>query len=590
MNNMDLSILIPARNEMFLNHTINDLFKNIRANTEVIVVLDGAWPPAEYGGVPSYTNLTVVKLPESIGQRAATNLACRIAKGKYVMKVDAHCAFDEGFDVKMIEKFKQEGDDVTMVPIMKNLHVFNWVCTEGHTRYQGRSGECDKCGNPTTRNMIWEAKKSPNSTSYRFTPEPKFQYFNEYKNREEYTTMRDSRGVTETMSLQGSCFMLTRERYWELDISEESWGSWGSQGIEVACKTWLSGGRVLCNHDTWYAHLFRTQGGDFGWPFPMHQSDIDTTKAKAREYFFEGKWDKQTKPLGWLLEKFWPVPDWTPEEVRGVGGNKVEPSKENTRGHIKAKKPSKGVIYYTDGRLESSNFGQIVRDQILKGIKEKHIISATLAPLNFGKNIVLDKYKPGILTMFRQILAALESSTADVIFFCEHDVLYHPKHFDFLPLRSDVFYYNTNVWKVRAEDGFAWRVDDMKQVSGLVANRELLVGHYRRRIAKILRNQADFIERGESYKNDGYSRHMGFEPGTHRYPRGVDEYEVASYESLYPNLDIRHDKNLTPSKWKPEDFRDPKYAEGWRECALRDGTIKGWEDFLKEGLDKHRQD
>ena len=32
-------------------------------------------------------------------------------------------------------------------------------------------------------------------------------------------------------------------------------GNWGNQGIEVALKTWLSGGGVLVNHNTWYAHV-----------------------------------------------------------------------------------------------------------------------------------------------------------------------------------------------------------------------------------------------------------------------------------------------------------------------------------------------
>ena len=37
----DLSILIPARNEEFLNRTVQDILENIEGNTEVIVVLDG---------------------------------------------------------------------------------------------------------------------------------------------------------------------------------------------------------------------------------------------------------------------------------------------------------------------------------------------------------------------------------------------------------------------------------------------------------------------------------------------------------------------------------------------------------------------
>ena len=38
-----LSILIPSRNEMFLERTIEDILENIEADTEVITVLDGNW-------------------------------------------------------------------------------------------------------------------------------------------------------------------------------------------------------------------------------------------------------------------------------------------------------------------------------------------------------------------------------------------------------------------------------------------------------------------------------------------------------------------------------------------------------------------
>jgi glycosyltransferase involved in cell wall biosynthesis len=37
----DLSILIPARNEMFLERTVLDLLANMEGHTEIIVVLDG---------------------------------------------------------------------------------------------------------------------------------------------------------------------------------------------------------------------------------------------------------------------------------------------------------------------------------------------------------------------------------------------------------------------------------------------------------------------------------------------------------------------------------------------------------------------
>lgn len=101
----DLSILIPARNEMFLKQTIDDILKNIEGDTEVIAVLDGAWadPP-----IPQNERVTVVYNNQSIGQRAATNQAAKLSKAKYVMKCDAHCAFDKGFDVKMMNEMHDD--------------------------------------------------------------------------------------------------------------------------------------------------------------------------------------------------------------------------------------------------------------------------------------------------------------------------------------------------------------------------------------------------------------------------------------------------------------------------------------------------
>lgn len=246
----DLSILIPARNEQFLSKTIEDILSNIEGKTEIITVLDGAWANP---GIQDDPRITIIYHPVSIGQRAATNEAAKLSNAKYIMKVDAHCAFDKGFDVKLMADMK---DNWTMVPTMRNLHVFDWVCPEGHRRYQGPSGLCTDCGERTEMDIVWIPKKNPQSNSYCFDSEPHFQYFGEFNKRPE-----GQGELTPTMSIQGSCFVMTREKYWELGICDESFGSWGSQGIEVACKTWLSGGQVMVNKKTWYAHLFRTQGG-----------------------------------------------------------------------------------------------------------------------------------------------------------------------------------------------------------------------------------------------------------------------------------------------------------------------------------------
>lgn len=293
----DLSILIPARNEMFLAKTIEDILLNIEGNTEIIAVLDGAWAEPEIKDNPK---VTLVHLSESIGQRAATNLACRISQAKYVMKCDAHCSFDKGFDVKLMADMQ---DDWTVTPRMYNLHVFDWVCPDGHRRYQSPSGVCTECGKETTRDVIWKPRLSRMSDFYRFDKDLKFQYWRQYGKRPE------AQGdIVETMSLLGACWMLTRDKYWELNISDEAHGSWGQQGTEVACKTWLSGGRLVTNRKTWFSHMFRTQGGDFGFPYP--NPGIEKAREFSQDLWLNNKWDKAIHPLSWLIDKFSPVPDW----------------------------------------------------------------------------------------------------------------------------------------------------------------------------------------------------------------------------------------------------------------------------------------
>lgn len=537
-----LSIVIPARNEMFLARTIQDIVDHIEGNTEVIAVLDGQWaePP-----IPTHPRVKILYFPESVGQRAATNAGVRLSDAKYIMKVDAHCAFDQGFDRKMMEAFERSGDNVTMVPIMRNLHAFDWVCEDGHRRYQSPSGPCKECGKETTRDVVWIPKTNPQSTAYRFDKTLHFQYFNEFKKRPEGKPTEENGHLTETMSLQGSCFMLTRAKYWELNICDEEFGSWGQQGTEVACKTWLSGGRVLVNHDTWYAHMFRTQGGDFSFPYPQDNKQVDHARKYSRELFLDGTWEQAKKPLTWLIEKFGPVPDWDPGAVSDLKGN-----------------PSKGILYYTDNQLNMKLAGR-VREQMLKsGLP---VTSVSLKPMNFGRNIHI-KAERGYLTMFKQILAGLEAMTQNIVYFCEHDVLYHPSHFEFTPENKNTFYYNGNYWFLRGSDGFAINYD-VSPLSGLVVYREAAIKHFRERVAMI-------ESLGEEYK----PLHMGFEPFTHGRIKWEYWCPVEIFMSKGPNIDISHGDNTTWKRWKIDQFiRKPKF---WNESTI--DNIPEWPELREQ--------
>lgn len=540
----ELSILIPARNEEFLKRTLEDLLTNIEADTEIIVVLDGYETE-----LPKDERIRIIHNPESIGQRAATNQACRLSKATYIMKVDAHCAFDKGFDRKMIEKMQ---DNWTMIPVMRNLHAFNLVCPLGHTRYQGPSGPCTECGQPTTKDVVWIPKTNPQSVSYRFDSEPHFQYFNEFKKRPEFKKDLAETGLTETMSIQGSCFMLTREKYWELDICDEAFGSWGSQGIEVACKTWLSGGRVVVNHSTWYAHMFRTQGGDFGFPYPLSGEQTNKAKSMSKQIWFDNLWPKQERPLSWLLEKFWPIPGWTEEQFKAIKAWPLPQRNNPVKRELTA-----GIVYYTDNRLDPKIMKQCQEEIKKSGLP---IVSVSLKPIDFGTNIVMNLER-GPITMFKQILAGLEKLDTDVVFLCEHDVLYHPSHFIFRPERKDLYYYNMNNWQLRSSDGHAVAFD-AKKVSQLCADWKLLLEHYRRRL--------ELIE-----KRGGFDRKMGFEPGTHNRDERVDDIKAGEWRSEYPNVDIKHGKNLTEARWHQSEFRSQRSCRNWKETDEIEGWGKG---------------
>jgi len=319
---------------MFLKNTIEDIVKNRRAETEVIALLDGAWadPP-----IPQMPNVNIIYVPKAVGQRAGANVAARLSKAKYLMKVDAHCSFDEGFDQKMLDAYKETGDNVTMVPVMRNLWAFDWKCMKcgkktyqgptptacKETNYKGTGIPCDS--KVFARKMMWVGKTNPQSSSYCFDSEPHFQYFGDYRKRPECQKDKLEKGLTETMSLQGSAFMCTREKYWELDLGGESLGNWGGQGIQIACSTWLTGGRVLINHSTWYAHLFRTQGGDFGFPWQVSGRDTQRTKNNVKELFWKKGHPKQIYPVSWLIKRFAPVPGWSEEDIKKLEETEFKP-------------------------------------------------------------------------------------------------------------------------------------------------------------------------------------------------------------------------------------------------------------------------
>jgi len=551
---MDLTICVPSRNEMFLKRTIDDILSNIQGDTEIIVVCDGAWPDPP---IPDHPRVTIIYHSEAVGQRAATNEAAGLSNAKYIMKCDAHCAFDKGFDVKLMANCEP---DWTVVPRMYNLHAFNWKCKKcGNETYQGPTPtSCDKCDNTTDfeRKMIWKPRISRRSDFMRFDKDLKFNYWRALGKRPE------SKGdIADTMSLLGAGWFMERERYWELGGLDEEHGSWGQMGTELACKSWLSGGRLVVNKKTWFSHIFRTQGLDFGFPFPLSGKQVQQARKRSKELWIGNSWPKAIHTLDWLIEKFKPIPDWhTPDK-----------SKEKEKAQVVKKQPSKGLIYYTDNHGDERLL-KTCRKQILKCMETYHypIISVSQMPIDFGTNYVMDIPR-AVLSLYKQVLKGLEQSGADIIFMLEHDLLYHPSHFDFTPERRDTFYYDHNRWSVCDETGKAvfYHTD---VPSMLCAHRELLIKHYTKAI--------------EQTAGIGWRSRYGFSP-----PKGLPKKERVGraevYFSEYPSLDIRRKDAWTSKRMDKSQFRNEHSCRGWKEAD----EVPGWgkiksrfNEFLREIL------
>jgi hypothetical protein len=227
-----------------------------------------------------------------------------------------------------------------------------------------------------------------------------------------------------------------------------------------------------------------------------------------------------------------------------------------------------GAIYYTDWHIDPEIM-DICLDQLKKSYRGDIVSVSLKRPLNLGKNIVIDALR-SYPTMALQILTALETSTCEFVFFLEHDVLYHPTHFLFLPERNDIYYYNVNNWRWGFGNLTAITYDDLTSLSSLCCNRELAIRHYKYRLELIEKWQLDKIRSREPR----WARLFGYEPGTKKRKNGgvTDEEHIKRCSEL-PNIDIRHRYTFSQPKITLESFKHK--PETWREEPIE--NIPGWD-------------
>lgn len=222
--------------------------------------------------------------------------------------------------------------------------------------------------------------------------------------------------------------------------------------------------------------------------------------------------------------------------------------------------PSKGIIYYTDN-IPSEKFLKTFRTLLKKFAGGIPIVWVSQKPIDEKPNIILSAIGRSHHSLCAQLVAGLEYIDAEVIFFAEHDVIYHPSYFEYEPPKKDVFYYNINRWWLREKDGLASK-KKASSLSQLSAYKGIMEDFYIKRLR--LYNEGIGLKRCKT------------EPGKWNVPE-LSGYKMERYKSKVPNIDIRHGYNYTSS----DRFKSRRFGYKHKDRIPGWGKTKGrYKEFI----------
>ena len=279
-----VSVIIPARNEIYLQATINGLLATAAGPVEIIPVLDG---PSKHPEPEPHKAVKPIRHAEPQGMRPSINAAAAAATGKYLMKCDAHCIFAPGWD----EALKADcAEDWLAVPTRHSIDAERWAPKWRHFNYHYLTFPWTT----TQYGIGFHAVTWPWDENKRINAE------------------RAHVPVDDQMSFQGSCWFMHRSAFMRLLMPLDHQNYYFYQEAqEVGFKFWLSGGRQVVNKRTWYAHLHK--GSSTGRGFYLSLNRKRASEAYAADYWLNNRWEGATRKLAWLVEHFWPIPGW-PED------------------------------------------------------------------------------------------------------------------------------------------------------------------------------------------------------------------------------------------------------------------------------------
>ena len=207
--------------------------------------------------------------------RGAINAAASIAKGEFLMKLDAHCMFSDGYDEVLSSQCEENW---VVVPRRYPLVPETWTIEE---RTDNKYPIDYMYLSSDLHGVVWEEKN--------------------------HDPLLKEKTIDETMSNQGSVWFMRKTYFNFLELMDESlYGIFWNEFQEVGLKCWLSGGKVMVNKGAWYAHWHKTESRGYSLP----SNEQVKAQANVNRWLTETMFHKQIHDVRWLVDRFSPVPTW----------------------------------------------------------------------------------------------------------------------------------------------------------------------------------------------------------------------------------------------------------------------------------------
>jgi len=274
-----VSVIIAARSERHLPRMIAHLLARLTGDYEILVGLDGA----PYTMLDADPHLSVYAFAQRGLKPTINDLAGR-AGGRYLLKLDSHCAISEGLNEVLAAACEPNWmvvprfytlDEATWEPNFAKPHNDYWNVSCPLT---DRKGYRFAAGGYWFERTVARASVSP---------------------------------LDETMTHHGSAWFT--ERAFFLDklggMQAAGYGANYMEPADLGFRTWLGpwGGQAMVNKGCWYAHLHqdhRARGYGIDWP------EVKRSYLWTAEHWMRNRDTQQVKPLAWLIDRFAPVPSW----------------------------------------------------------------------------------------------------------------------------------------------------------------------------------------------------------------------------------------------------------------------------------------